>query len=474
MDLNPAKKILTSFKGHKIYAGFSGGADSTAMLLVLQNLASDFLLELQAVHFEHGLRGQDSLNDAAWCEDFCKSRKISFAKITLDVLSFRHPGENIEAAARRLRIQQWVEMLSGQKKTVIALGHHAGDRLENLFIRLCRGSNVSGLTAMRACGMIHGITLVRPLLHYHREELTSYLWENNICDWCVDRSNFDNAITRNFFRHEIIPIIKNQLPHAEKGLLQAVETIQTDADFIEHAAMESFKVVRGCLYTPIAFWISLHPAISHRVLRLWLSEKCGKDMVPDSSLGMRFIETVRKFQGETMLIPVNSEITIRIAGSDCFVVKNSELISDEALEMQWAWAESTLDFKRGRLTAQMASVAEIAKYSEEFADLNTAIFDARQIPQILTVTERRDGDRMIPFGADSPVKLKKLIIDRKLSAIQKDNLPVVRNSYGEILWVPGVRRSNLAVVTAESPEIIALRWELAEDEPEWEYANSLL
>lgn len=474
MDLNPAKKILTSFKGHKIYVGFSGGADSTAMLLVLQNLASEFLLELQAVHFEHGLRGQESLNDAIWCEEFCKSRKIPFIKIHLDVLSFRHPGENIEAAARRLRIQQWMEMLSGQRMSVIALGHHAGDRLENLFIRLCRGSNVSGLTAMRASGAIHGITLVRPLLHYHREELTSYLWENNVCDWCVDHSNFDNAIARNFFRHEIIPVIKNQLPHAEKGLLQAVETMQIDADFIEHAAMESFKLVRGCSYTPTAFWGSLHPAISHRVLRLWLSGNCGKDMVPDSSLGMRFTEAVRKFQGETVLIQVNSEITIRISGSDCSVVKNSDLISEEMPEIQWAWAESALNFKRGRLTALAANIVEKAKYNEEFADLDTAIFDAGQIPQILTVTERRDGDRMIPFGADSPVKLKKLIVDRKLSAMQKDNLPVIRNSDGEILWVPGVRRSNLAVVTAESSETIVLHWELFTEEPEWEYANSLL
>ena len=474
MDLNPAKKILIPFKGHKIYAGFSGGADSTALLLTLQTLADELKLDLQAVHFEHGLRGQESLDDAAWCEELCKSRNIPFTMIPIDVLALRQPGENIEAAARRLRIHQWVEMLAGQKKSVIALGHHAGDRLENLFIRLCRGSNVSGLTAMRACGAIHGINLVRPLLHYHREDLTSYLWENGICDWRVDRSNFDSSMTRNFFRHDIIPVIKNQLPHAEKGLLQAIETIQTDADFIEHAAMESFKIIRGCSYTPTTFWISLHPAVSHRTLRLWLSENCGKDMVPDSSLGMRFSEAVRRFQGEPVLIQVNSDISIRISGSDCSVVKNSELLSDEALEIEWSWADSPLDFKRGRLTAQMAGAVEITKYNEDFANLNAAVFDARQIPRVLTVTERRDGDRMTPFGADSPVKLKKLVVDRKLSAIQKDNLPVIRNSDGEILWVPGVRRSNLAEVTPESTETVVLRWELPEDEPEWECANSLL
>ncbi|MEI8245022.1 MAG: tRNA lysidine(34) synthetase TilS, partial [Lentisphaerota bacterium] len=159
MDLTPAKKILAPFKGYKVYAGFSGGADSTALLLTLHSLAAELSIELQAVHFEHGLRGQASLDDAVWCEDFCQSRQIPFTGITLDVLSFRYPGENIEAAARRLRIQQWVEMLAGQKNAVVALGHHAGDRIENLFIRLCRGSNISGLTAMRSRGIIHGITL---------------------------------------------------------------------------------------------------------------------------------------------------------------------------------------------------------------------------------------------------------------------------------------------------------------------------
>ena len=473
MDLTPAKKILAPFKGYKVYAGFSGGADSTAMLLVLHTLAAELSLELHAVHFEHGLRGQASLDDAAWCEDFCKSHRIPFTGITLEVLSFRHPGENIEAAARRLRIQQWMKMLAGQEKSVVALGHHAGDRIENMFIRLCRGSNISGLTAMRTRGIIHGITLIRPLLHYHKDELTTYLWENEICDWRTDSSNSDSTIARNFFRHEIIPRIKNQLPHAEKGLLLAAETIQMDADFIEQAAMESFKIIRGSAYAPLAFWTSLHPAVSHRVLRLWLSEKCGRDMIPDSCLGMRFNEAVRKFQGETMLIPVNSEIAIRISGSDCSVISSSDLKQDTVFEIPWHWTKCALDFKQGRLTAQTVSPDEKQKYCDESVDLDTAVFDASGIPDILNVTDRRDGDRMTPFGSESPAKLKKLITDRKLSAVQKDNLPVVRIPDGDILWVPGVRRSNAAPVTESSNGIVILRWELCQ-EPEWESASAML
>ncbi len=473
MDLNPAKKILAPFKGYKVYAGFSGGADSTALLVILHTLAAELSLDLQAVHFEHGIRGQESLDDAAWCEDFCRLRKIPFTGINLDVLSLRHPGENIEAAARRLRIQQWVAMLAGQEKTVVALGHHAGDRIENLFIRLCRGSNISGLTAMRCRGIIHGIALVRPLLHYHKDELTTYLWENDICDWRTDNSNFDSTIARNFFRHEIIPLIKNQLPHAEKGLLQAAETIQIDADFIEQAAMESFKIICGSAYAPLAFWTSLHPAVSHRVLRLWLSENCDKDMIPDYCLGMRFNEAVRKFQGETTLIPVNSEIAIRISGSDCSVISNSGLKPETLFEIPWNWQECPLEFKHGRLTAQTVSPDEKQKYSDEFSDLNTAVFDAAMLPHVLNVTERCDGDRMTPFGAESPVKLKKLITDRKLSAIQKDNLPVIRIPDGDILWVPGVRRSSFAPVTDSSTAVVILRWELL-PEQDWESYSAIL
>ncbi len=467
MDLTPARKILVPFREHKIYVGFSGGADSTALLVALHSLAAELSLELQAVHFEHGIRGQASLDDADWCEDFCKTRQIPFTAINLNVLSFRHPGENIEAAARRMRIQQWVKILAGQENVAVALGHHAGDRLENLFIRLCRGANVSGLTSMRSYGMIHGITLIRPLLHYSKDELTTFLWENDICDWRTDNSNFDSAIARNFFRHEIIPAIKNQLPHAEKGLLQALETIQLDADFIEQAARESFKMIRGRVYSPLTFWTSLHPAVCHRVLRLWLSENCAQEMIPDYCLGRRFNETLRKFQGEITLIPVNSEIAIRISGSDCSVVNNRELKPETVFEIPWRWTECSLDFKNGRLSAQVVRQDVEQKYSEEFADLNSAVFDSAMLPGILHVTERRDGDRMKPFGASSPVKLKKLITDRKLAAQQKDNLPVVRIPDGEILWVPGVRRSNFAPATAQSTELVILHWELFQ-ENEWE------
>jgi tRNA(Ile)-lysidine synthetase-like protein len=255
--------------------------------------------------------------------------------------------------------------------------------------------------------------------------------------------------------------------------LQAAETIQIDADFIEQAAMESFKMIRGSAYSPLAFWNSLHPAVSHRALRLWLSENCGKEMIPDSCLGMRFNEAVRKFQGETALIPVNSETAIRISGSDCSVISNRGLKPETVFEIPWRWTECPLDFKHGRLTAQTANPGEKQKHIEEFSDLNAAVFDAARIPGILNVTERRDGDRMTPFGADSPAKLKKLITDRKLSAMQKDNLPVIRIPGGDILWVPGVRRSNLAPVTDSSAGIVILRWELFQ-EPEWESATAML
>ena len=171
MDLSLSAEFAPLLNGKNVCCGFSGGADSMTLLLLLSEAAEAFHFTLNAIHFEHGLRGRAGEEDAAFCRDFCSKRKIPFSCISLHVPENLENHEGIEAAARRLRMNHWKQL---PENSIVALGHNGDDLIENLFLRLMRGSNVSALTSLSELTVNQNVTIFRPLLSYSRKTIESF------------------------------------------------------------------------------------------------------------------------------------------------------------------------------------------------------------------------------------------------------------------------------------------------------------
>ena len=286
----------------RVFIGFSGGADSTALLLMLAESAPG---RVTAVHFQHGLRGAAAERDAAWCRKFCGVRKIPFKLVRLAVVKSRRPGESLEEAARRCRLEKW-RKLAGPED-VVALGHHADDRLEELLLRLARGANVSGLVGLRPERVVEGVRFVRPLLGLRRAEIEEFLRACGVKKWRDDGSNTDVAFRRNAIRHKWLPLIREDAGH-DRGLLASLDSLALDADFLEAEAVRRLPEM-----TSLAAWRHLHPALLPRVLRLWLGRELGHDMVPLHAAVERLRgELVRKPAG-TRLVPLGGGVTLGVS-----------------------------------------------------------------------------------------------------------------------------------------------------------------
>lgn len=265
----------------KLFVSLSGGADSLAVLV--STLLSG--KTCSAVHFEHGFRGQESLDDAAFCRRFCKKRGVPLTVVSLDVPRRKRHGEGDEAAARRLRLETWKELLKNEPDAVVLLGHHAGDAAENLLLRLIRGSNVSGLAALRRERIVEGIRFRRPLLDWTKREIVSFLRKNGIRKWCSDSTNFEDICLRNYIRNELLPGLFERAPYAEGGLKRAARALEQDALFLEKSADAAY---RKCGTDPAA-WRTLDPALLPRVLRLFLADS-GHDLLPGHAAVERLTE----------------------------------------------------------------------------------------------------------------------------------------------------------------------------------------
>ena len=430
-----------------VYASFSGGADSLALLLSLADLRKEARWELRAVHFEHGIRGEESLADAEFCRNVCEKLGVPLEVIPLHVPERLCPGESIEAAARRFRQNAWQFVLRETEKTpmAVALGHNADDRIESLFLRLMRGSNTSGLNALHAKRKFDRITWLRPLLDFTRADIEAWLAERGVKEFRTDSTNLENDYDRNKLRNIVLPTLYREFPHAKAGILTAIRAIADDAVLLDDEADDAFQraIRRGGL--DLETLAKTPRALLPRVLRIWIGEIPDRHLVerlrdlldhPDrhARSGRIPTENCGAFQWRNGLLR-------RVAEDDEPEEPEDPVLWDYRTTPAVRFGKTVLRF-RGEITGgDMPSGAD------------AAVFDAETFPRELIIVPRMHGDCMTPFGSDYSVTLKKLFTDAHVPASEQPLRPVVRDvdNVEDILWVPGVRRSASYPVDPKAP-----------------------
>lgn len=191
-----------------IICGFSGGADSTALLHILAQKQTHFHFHLKAVFFSHGNSpiAVDEDKMQQFCQQFCQQLNIEFLVHDLDLQ--KEKRQSWESSGRHAR-QNFYEQ---EKVDYIFLGHHKDDQNETTMIQLMRGAG-KGVSAMKS---VEG-KYCRPFLDINKHEIYSYLKENQL-QWVEDPTNTNTDFTRNFWRQRALPLIAKHYPHYSKML----------------------------------------------------------------------------------------------------------------------------------------------------------------------------------------------------------------------------------------------------------------
>lgn len=197
--------------GGVLCVALSGGRDSVVLLHALTRLALPN--RLTALHVHHGL----SPHADAWeahCRQLCAALGVELAVARVSV--GRDGGFGLEAAARQARYRIFAE----SEAEVLLLAHHQGDQAETVLFNLLRGAGVTGAAAMPVERSLAGKRLLRPLLDVAPAELDAYA-RLHALSWIEDESNADTALSRNFLRHEVMPLLAGRFPGAAHSLSQA-------------------------------------------------------------------------------------------------------------------------------------------------------------------------------------------------------------------------------------------------------------
>ncbi len=218
-----------------IIVGLSGGPDSVFLLHQLKQLSDAGFCTLVAAHLNHGWR-TEAADDAAWCKALCEQLAIPFVADHGDnyPVDKKYDG-SAEAVGRKKRQLFYAAIKAQYQAAAIALGHHQDDQLETFFIRLARGTSLSGLHGMDP---FDG-TYLRPLLYTSKQEILDWLTKNEIC-FLTDATNAQDKYLRNRIRHHVVPALQQCDQRFGASITNTMARLKDEDAFLDELTKTTF------------------------------------------------------------------------------------------------------------------------------------------------------------------------------------------------------------------------------------------
>ncbi len=440
-------------KRSKILVGFSGGPDSTALLLALLMIKDSLDLSILVAHVNYNLRGKDSQADEAFVRDFCFSHNLYLVINQVEIAS----DTNIEATARDIRMNYFYSLLKDYKLDAIALGHNYSDNAETVMMNLIRGAGITGLRGI----LPRYKQIIHPLLSFTREEICNFLLTENV-PWRDDKSNFESTFTRNKIRNKLFPWIEENLNPAvvDKMVSLSAMMIETE-DFIEDYLERTFKRFIA-KQSDDKIILSLKSLLhTKKIIRYYIFKKClfllrGKDSDIYQN-NILEIENILTAEGSKMLNLPNKVYVIKEYDYLIFTKKNPLSNKENVPDAK------TLESIRPRLSfgkyrIKMKRIKKLPPDKALIKNHNLVFLDYDKINFPITIRNRDNGDRFIPLGLKGFKKLKDFFIDEKVSKFDRDKIPIFTDS-DKIIWIGGMRIDDRVAITDNTTSILRIELE---------------
>ena len=397
-------------EGDHVVCALSGGADSVAMLFAFYLLKEKLGIQLSAAHFNHHLRGEESDRDEAFVRAFCDRYDIPLAVGSSQVTAGK---KGLEAAARDARYA-FLRTLPGK----IATAHTADDNAETVLMHLVRGTGLKGLGGITP---VQG-NLIRPMLSITRADVERFLQEYYV-NHIEDSSNKTDVFLRNRIRHHVMPLLTAENPRLAENLSAMALRLRLDEEYLSQQA--NFEIL-----PTVEQLKALHSAQRSRVLEAFLRRS-----------GVREPEESHILQVEALIFSEKPSAKAGFPGS-VTIARNYDRLEVLTKEnpLETVELKDTLDLPQLGLRVTCTPAEKIINTPDTFT-----VYPRGAI----TLRPRQSGDTIrLPGGSRS---LKKLFVDRKIPASQRDRIPVIADGQG-VLGVYGIG-TNLDRAAQEIPAL---------------------
>lgn len=430
-------------------AGLSGGADSVCLLLILSELSKQHGFPLCAVHVHHGIRGEGADRDEAFAKALCERLGVPFFGYRVDVPEeAKRLGIGEEEAGRLARYRLFRETAEKTGASVIAIAHHRDDNAETVLFRLCRGTGIRGLCGIPAVSRPYetdGLTLIRPLLSFGREDILAELAGRGEA-YCTDETNGENRYARNYIRNRIFPLLTEVNAGAVEHLAAFTEQAGKLMDFLGAEADKAYReaVVNG---TVLRERLAPYPEIVRReALLRFVKELAGaeKDFTEQHAAAteqLLFGPVSKRLSLPYRLQLENTYEGIRRVPETVTAAEETELVPGEyPLGDGRTLSVRVRDYVPGEPIAKNKWIKWL---------------DCDMIGCTPVLRTRREGDFFIVGKNGGTKLLREFYVSTKVPRAERDRIRFVAAGQ-EVLWIPGVRGTERYYVTGDTKRILIL------------------
>lgn len=488
------KKVAVFIETNGLFAGagnillaVSGGADSIALMHVMMALKAHGVLKakLYCAHINHRLRAGQADRDEEFVISQAAKFQLNVTARHIDVREYARVNKiSIETAARKLRMKSLIEIAGQNKCTHVVTGHQKDDNAETVLHRMLRGTGFRGLAGIWPERTFDGnIMFVRPLLCVTRDEIIVYLRERKL-QWCEDATNADCVYTRNYIRHKLLPAMQMD---SNSSIVENLYDLSVAArkfhKIICSNVDEIWPRIADCIDEKVALNLELfseqsQPVRIELIRRSLTSIGCGernlteklyqkilqqaqenitgrKIHLPGGFLVVRYYKNMIFSTCRVGLAPPktyrsskNEPVILKIPGRTNF---GQYLIEAEIIEAN----ESC----RVGLAPPETEIVETHKRRHDKyitgKTKNIECFDMDKIAPPLSVRLRQPGERFIPLGQKSEIKIGKFLTAQKVPhEIRRKGIVVTDNE--KIIWLCPVRISEHAKIADGTNKILQL------------------
>ena len=422
-----------------VVVGVSAGPDSMCLLNLLEKKTNKIIV----CHINHNIREQ-SIIEEEYLKTYCQEHNLIFESMTIK----EYKENNLENEARKIRYKYYEEILNKYNSNKLFLAHHGDDLIETILMKIERVSNIEGYAGIKRISKLKNYDIIRPLLPYTKEDIITYNKSHNIT-YYIDSSNTNIDYTRNWYRHKVLPILKEKDKNIHLKFLKYSETLQEYNEYIDREINKKLSSIYQDNIINIDVLNKEDYFLKKNILYYIMNDIYNNE---SNIITEKHIQNIL-----TMINSNKPNLSINMPQSKILVKEYNKLYIKKNIKEEKKYK---IIFEN---TTKIDSL-EIKKVSEEESDGNNICrLNSKDIKFPLYIRNRKDGDYMILKNSNYKKKIKEIFIENKLPISKRNNYPLLVDSDDKVLWIPNMKKSNLCYKKDENCDIIIKCIEREED-----------
>lgn len=434
-----------------VVVALSGGPDSTALLVILSQIASRFGIKLIVAHFNHGLRGKEAHEDESFSRKLAERLGWSYITKKMQVKTIKK-GISREDYYRQQRYEFLEEVAHNHHARKIALGHNLQDQAETVLLHMLRGSGPEGLQGILP---LRDAKFIRPLIEVTRKEIISFLKASKT-PYRIDTSNENKLHQRNKIRLDLLPYLRNEFnPKIVEILAQTADIFREENIYIKDCTCKALKSTcikknKNIITINIEYLCLLPLAIRRRLLKVLLEDfspkKNGISFVHINSI-CQFIRNCESGKKISLPFGIQARREYKTLILEKRREKRYEIASGHTSEN-----DGLMIMKKREL---MIRFRKIKQSEVDFTAKYKYYFDYDKIILPLVVRNRRNGDWFQPLGMQGRQKLKSFFIDHKITRKKRDEVILLADQQS-VIWIENMHLSDRVKLTPQTKNILEI------------------